>query len=140
MSQNYNFYDWFMNTEEFELCRALANERHPIPGTLSDETLTSLISSLWTMDEGHAASAVAILSHHDPGRLIPYLSRLLADQRTGVWCAAEGALLHIPKSVVTPEMVHEFRSAIRKRSGAPEDSYTMRLFVESLENRAGQDK
>jgi len=132
MLQEEDFCRWFMNTDALEVSRALANERYRAPGTLSDGELSYLASNILSMDEGHAANAVVILSHHDPSRLLPYLDKLLADPRPDVWCAAEGALLKLPKNRVTQDMAREFRSAAKQRSGDSHDSYTMKLFLESL--------
>ncbi|HXE53664.1 MAG TPA: hypothetical protein VN541_11635 [Tepidisphaeraceae bacterium] len=132
MSDGEGFYDWFIKTDALEVSRALANEGYRAPGTLSCDELDLLASNILTMDEGHAANAVVILSHHDPSRLLPVLSRLLADPRADVWCAAEGALLELPKDIVTPEIVNEIRGAVRQRSGDLEDSYTIKWFLNSL--------
>lgn len=129
MSSQQHFFDWFINTDELEVCRALANEMYRKPGTLSEVELGSLASDLWTMDEGHASSAVIILSHHDPVRLLPHLPRLLGDPRTGVWSAAERALLLLPKDAISAEIVREFQSIIIQRSGSTEDSYAIKMLV-----------
>ena len=140
MGNQQNFLDWFINTDELEVCRALANEMYRKPGTLSEVELGSLASNLWTMDEGHVSSAVIILSHHDPVRLLPHLPRLLGDPRTGVWSAAERALLLLPKKAITAQIIREFRSIIMRRSGTSEDSYAIKMLVGREEMNGDADR
>jgi len=132
MANPRDFYVWFMNADESEVCRAVANEMHQEPGILPEDDLALLESNLPTMDEGHAACAVVILSHLDPIRLLPHLPLLLGDLRPGVWCAAERALLLLPNHVVTKGMVGTFRHAIRERSGAPDDPYAVKILSDRL--------
>lgn len=107
------FYSKFVGLTGAELDREF-----PSPGTIPEDALGEVEQNLFKLDEHHLSYAITLLAHHAPCRLLPHLTLLLADSRTGVWTAAERSVLLLPPDTITDEFKKSLLSAIGQRGGA----------------------
>jgi hypothetical protein len=124
-----SFYNWFMGLNELEVSRHFSKE-FPKPGTVPDVDLALIASNLAIMDEGHLSISIILLGHHAPALLLPHLPRLLKDSRSGVWAAAERMILHLPKEIVTKDMLKDYLASISRRSSCPQDTWMQDRILE----------
>jgi hypothetical protein len=128
-------YKYFCDMSDNEL-GAYYRRFFPGPYKLQQDFIADWASGLENLDEGHLAFSIEMLSRSQPRALVPFMPRLLADSRVGVWTAASRSLLaFIPKDAITSEQLQKYLAILAPQVGScDKDSQGIQMIIERFKS------